>query len=129
MTDDCILWTGAINNIGYPVSWKDGKTVYKHRLVANAKAGEVVLHTCDVRACINPDHLVIGTSSENSKDMVNKNRQAKGEACGNSKFKEEIIMAVRELQGSLSSRKVGKHFNMSHANVLDIWNKKIWSHI
>lgn len=126
---DCILWTGALNSGGYPVTWKDGKTIYKHRHIAGAKKGDVVMHTCDVRACINPHHLIVGTSADNSSDMVKKDRQAKGEACGNSKFTEQIVTAIRKMKGTRSSRFVGEQFGMSKTNVLDIWNNKIWSHI
>lgn len=122
----CIIWTGALNSGGYPVTWKDGKTVYKHREVVGAKKGEVVMHTCDNPSCINPEHLKIGSHKSNSKDMVEKQRQATGEQCGNAKFKEWQIHKVRELKGTLSSRAVASLFKMSKTNVLDIWNNKIW---
>jgi len=126
---ECILWPGAKNDGGYPITWVNGKTVYKHREVVKAQRGQVVMHLCDNRACINPEHLRIGTPKENSQDMVNKNRQAKGESCGNSLYTEDCVRQVRSLKGSLSSRKVAALFNMSKTNVLDIWNYKIWRHL
>jgi len=120
------MWTGALNSGGYPVTWKDGKTVYKHREIIGAKRGDVVMHTCDNPSCINPEHLKIGTSKSNSEDMVNKKRQATGEDCGNAKFKEWQIHQVRQLKGQLSSRAVASIYKMSKTNVLDIWNNKIW---
>lgn len=125
----CVLWTGALNSGGYPVTWKDGKTVYAHRVAANAVKGQVVLHTCDNPACVNPDHLKIGTAKDNSQDMVAKGRQATGEGCGNSKYKEWQIHQVRNLKGKLSSRAVASIYKMSKTNVLDIWNNKIWKKI
>jgi len=127
--DDCVLWTGALNSQGYPVTWFEGKTVYAHRLIAKASKSDVVLHTCDTPACVNPNHLVLGTHADNSKDMVKKNRQAKGELCGNSKTNAEQVLLIRELHGKLSSRKVGLLFKMSKTNILDIWNRNIWTHI
>ena len=129
MKEYCIEWTGAVNSGGYPVSWKDGKTVYAHRLIAEAKEGEVVMHTCDNPRCINPTHLQIGTHKENSEDMVRKGRSAKGEDTGNAKLTTAEVLFIRTLQGSQSSRKVAGFFNISKSNVLDIWNRKIWSHI
>lgn len=129
MNEECINWTKAINSGGYPISWKDGKTVYAHRVAAGATKGQVVMHTCDNPICVNPNHLRIGTHKDNSQDMVDKNRQAKGESCGASKLLEKQVLEIRFLQGSLASRKVAKLFNISKTNVLDIWKKHIWSHI
>lgn len=126
---DCILWTKALNSGGYPITWKDGKTVYAHRVIAGAKPNEVVMHSCDNPSCVNPDHLFIGTDAENSADMVSKNRQAKGEQCGNSKLDNETVKLIRHLKSHMSSRQVAGRFNISKTNVLDIWNNKIWRHV
>jgi hypothetical protein len=87
------------------------------------------MHTCDNKWCVNPKHLKIGTSADNSQDMKNKKRQAVGERCGNSKLKETDVLKIRSLQGELSSRKVAALFNISKTNVLDIWRRHIWEHI
>lgn len=129
MIGDCLIWPGALNSGGYPVTWESGKAVYAHRVVAKAKKGEVVMHLCDNPACVNPDHLKIGTPKENSTDMVSKNRQAKGEMCGNSKLTELEVFGIRTLEGQLSSRVVAELYGISKTNVLDIWNRKIWRHI
>lgn len=129
MITECIIWQGALNSGGYPVTWHKGRAMYAHRLLAGAKSTEVVLHTCDNPACVNVGHLVIGTHADNSRDMVLKGRQATGEATGNSKYKEWQIHRVRELKGKLSSRVTASLFGMSKTNVLDIWNNKIWKKI
>jgi len=40
--------------------------------------GMVIMHTCDNRACFNPEHLVLGTQSANIQDAYNKNRMPQG---------------------------------------------------
>ncbi len=95
----------------------------------NALKGEVVLHTCDNPKCVNKDHLRKGTALDNSRDMVEKNRQASGERCGSARYTEQDIQAIRKLKGTLSSRLVAEKFGMSKTNVLDIWNNKIWRNI
>jgi len=57
-----------------------GKTVRAHRVMYECTKGPippgmVVRHTCDNPACINPDHLIIGTHKDNSQDMVKRGRQ------------------------------------------------------
>lgn len=123
---DCIEWTGAINSSGYGITWKDGKTCYAHRVAVSAPDDSVVLHICDNKICVNPEHLILGSHKENSEDMVNKGRQAKGEKAGNSKLKESEVVNILSLKGSMASRAVAEMYNISKTNVLDIWNRKIW---
>lgn len=123
---ECIEWTGAINSAGYPVTWHNGKVAYAHRVAIHAKPGEVVMHKCDNKRCVNPEHLSIGTHKMNSEDMVRKGRQARGEKAGNSKLTKEIVSQIRNVYGKLSSRKAAALFNISKTNVLDIWNQRIW---
>lgn len=128
-SDECVLWEGALNSGGYPVTWENGKTVYKHRQVAGAVKGQVVMHSCDNPACINPAHLSVGTAAQNSKDMITKNRQAKGENCARSRLTELQVKDILSVKGEMSSRKAATLFGCSKTNILDIWNQKIWRHI
>lgn len=126
---ECINWTGALNSGGYPVTWYNNKTQYAHRVVVNAKPGDVVRHICDNPVCVNPEHLIVGSAKENSEDMVAKNRQAWGERAARAKLTEGQVEAIRKYEGNASSRKVAKEFSISKTNVLDIWNKKIWKYL
>lgn len=127
MQSNCIIWPGAKNNAGYPVTWYNNKTMYKHRLLMNAGPNDVVLHLCDNPSCVNPEHLKLGTHAENSQNMVDKNRQCKGEDSHLSKLTEEIVLQIRAATGSL--RKIAKQFNISHVHVGDIRRRKVWKHV
>jgi hypothetical protein len=86
-TDGCWLWTGHIHSHGYGMLdlRVDGKKRDRphraHRLaflLANGfepQAPLEVCHTCDVRHCVNPQHLFVGTRSDNMRDCVAKGRQ------------------------------------------------------
>jgi len=130
---ECIFWKGAKDKAGYGVSWHNGKFTRAHRKAyqefhnTELTAKDKVLHTCDNRSCVNPEHLYVGTPLQNSLDMVSRNRQAKGERCGNSKLDSETVIKI--INDSRPSRVVAKEFNISKTNVLDIKNKKIWRHL
>jgi hypothetical protein len=78
--DECWLWIGVINKGGYGrISIKE-KSILIHRFSYELHKGKIpnglyVLHSCDNPPCCNPKHLWLGTLSENTQDMWNKNRR------------------------------------------------------
>jgi len=73
----CVLWMGSRNTGGYgQVRWR-GPLLLVHRAAWIARNGPVppglcVLHRCDVRPCLNPDHLFLGTQKDNMADLAAK---------------------------------------------------------
>jgi len=91
----CWLWTGARSSNGYGVITIHNKTKSVHVEAYKAFKGKIpkglcVLHTCDIRPCINPQHLWIGTKGDNNRDAAKKGRSfgflTNGEANSLAKF-------------------------------------------
>lgn len=78
---DCWIWTGARYALGYGAFGPKGTgAMGAHRyswILAHGEipAGMKVLHKCDVRCCVNPDHLFLGTQKDNIADMMAKGRR------------------------------------------------------
>jgi hypothetical protein len=76
----CKLWTKSKNSRGYGLAWDGEKSELAHRLIYRKKFGPIpngmyVCHKCDVPLCVNPDHLFLGTPSDNLNDCIAKGRR------------------------------------------------------
>lgn len=76
---DCWHWVGPTNAFGYGRMTNNGRLQVAHRLSYEAFVGQIpdglyALHKCDNPSCINPDHLWLGTYSDNIKDAWDKGR-------------------------------------------------------
>lgn len=84
-TGECWEWTGERNENGYGRINVNGRRLSAHRLSAAIHFGMLdkrwqVLHRCDNRGCVRPDHLFLGDRTDNMRDMA-----AKGRAAGQSR--------------------------------------------
>lgn len=98
----CHVWIGARDPRGYGRVRYGGKACLAHRVSwecvnGPVPAGLCVLHKCDTPACINPDHLSLGTHQENMADRDRKGRgnQARGETHYRAKLTDDQVRLIR----------------------------------
>ena len=124
----CWLWTESINNSGYGTNWFEGKAECAHRtswIIHNGRIpkGNYVLHKCDVRHCVNPDHLFLGTQKENLLDMARKGRST-------SRFSETEVRAMKEMRlAGMTLKTIGEAFGVRRQTIHEIVKGHTWSHI
>lgn len=134
----CIEWLAGKNANGYGVVHLWPKSYLAHRIswmvVRGAIAeGLCVLHGCDNPACINADHLFLGTHQDNMDDMWAKGRARPGHDCRKGKrnhmarLSEEQVRQIRIASGS--QRKIGRRFGISQRAVSDIKTGRRWGHL
>lgn len=108
--------------MGHRVSW-----IIHFGPIPNDK---IVCHKCDNRECCNPDHLFLGTQSDNLHDMHTKNRGMKGENHINSKLcTNQVLDIKKQLKQGLSYSTISKKFNVSIGTIGAIKRNRIWKHI
>lgn len=134
--DDCIIWTKALDSHGYGQSWRHGKPYKAHRAAYEEKYNiileppQFLLHKCDVPACVNSDHLYIGTQKENMRDR--KLREGyktlpRGEQRKDSKLKTKDVLYIRTCK--ISAKELALLFNVSQSLISKVRNNKKWKHV
>lgn len=128
----CWIWTDCLNTHGYGRICAEGRDKLAHRISWELHVGPIpdglhVLHRCDVRSCVNYLHLFLGTNQDNVTDKVQKGRQAKGSANGNSRLTEERVIEIFHAEGTL--RAVAAQYEVSQQQVSRIKRKERWGHI
>ena len=143
LKNGCWKWTGATMSNGYgffgrthlnrPRHYR--KPNLAHRVAWEITYGVVptlhVLHHCDNRSCVNPNHLFLGTDKDNMQDAARKGRTTIGEKNAQAKLTSAIVLKV--WNGNRNTRnyvkRCARHYRVSHATISEILHRKTWRHL
>ena len=150
--NQCWLWLGSKDTDGY--GWfslsqnmtvnQEGKSISAHRYSLmlklqnkNLDSSVFARHSCDTRSCVNPHHLIEGSAKDNSNDMVERNRQAKGQQNSQAKMTEDVAKKILEeysadkqsgrLYGSLE--RLAKKYDQKKQSIYKLTSGKTWKHL
>jgi len=138
----CWLWLGSCDDKGYGKGFSCQRRYKAHRHSWTLYRGEIplglcVLHKCDTPACVNPDHLFLGTRTDNSVDKVRKARH-RGWGRGNqpilngtkhplAKLTDADVLWIR-----IDDRKpsiIAQNYGVSRQIVWKIKTRQVWTHL
>ena len=132
----CWIFKGTKSGYGYGWLKFDGKDVFAHRLSLRLSGVEIpdgmyVCHSCDVKACCNPEHLFIGTPAQNTKDAVRKGRHAKqlGSKNGFSILNETSVSEIKRLLGTVTQAKIASMYGVSPRTICHIAAGRTWRNV
>lgn len=133
--NECWEWQAATDTNGYGLFYADGQQRGAHRvsywLEHGEKAGEGwVLHHCDNKPCVNPDHLYLGDASDNAQDRFERGLVShEGENHPASQLTQEDVDEIRErVENGESQYEIADEFGISQPTVSQLVIGLIWGH-
>jgi hypothetical protein len=130
----CWIWTASVAGGGYGQIRlpSQRRNEYGHRVswilhVGPIPADQQVLHRCDNRLCVNPEHLFLGTQAENMADMVFKGRQLFGQRNNGAKLSDGDVRNI--LASRASPRWLAWRYGVQINQIYRIIRGDRWGHI
>ncbi len=133
----CWDWIGAVDAKGYGRFFLGGETKRAHRASyimhrGIIPDGQIVMHRCDNPGCVNPEHLFVGTYSDNANDMHSKGRgnNPRGERHFNSRLKCSQIPTIRTMSSRGDTAKsIADKFKVSSGAIRNVLKGRTWKHV
>lgn len=136
----CWNWTGGKIPSGYGRTFFKRRCEYAHRvswyLHYRVMPTCCVLHHCDNPACVNPNHLFLGTMKDNMLDRDSKGRTHhppseiwQGEKSPAAKLTTELVLLIRKIPKYVSHASIARELSVSGGAISLIRRRMTWTHI
>ena len=131
----CWLWTGALSPTDYGLFRAGGAHYRAHRASWEIHHGPIpasmsVCHRCDVRACVNPAHLWLGSHLENMHDRSSKGRTLRGAQQRAAKLDDIKVIEARRIHAQgISQRSLARLLGVDQKTLGNAIRGKSWTHL
>lgn len=150
----CWLWIGAKHSGGYGAVRLNGTAMASSRATWIIFNGEIpkgmqINHKCNVRLCVNPDHLYVGTAKQNLEDIsrdietckkrsVKLSRRHRGEGNWAALLTEKDVLNIRKIiiknkanrcEIIKKDNEIAKKYSVSRYTIQDIRLRRSWSYL
>lgn len=135
-TDYCWNWEGTLNWLGYGMAWNGEKWEKAHRysfklFKQEIPVNKLVLHSCNNKKCVNPNHLRIGTHKDNFNDSLKAGTAAVCQNNSQAKLTKEQVLKIKEMYvpWKFGCLKLARMFNVSRRNITRIVSGEAWRYV
>jgi hypothetical protein len=139
ITDTCWIWTGSSyvyqGGQRYGCFWMNNKTTRAHRAswilhYGDIPAGMFICHKCDNSICVNPNHLFIGTHSDNMRDAVVKGRAFIGELGYQTILTNKSVLSIRkEYHNGATQICLANKYGVAESTIGRTVRGQNWNHV
>ena len=132
----CWEWQAGFFSVGYGQFHIKSYPIGAHRVAYWIAFGVFpknicVLHRCDNRKCVNPEHLFLGTKGDNNKDAMYKGRNSYGERRWKAVLTEQDVLEIRKryTAGNSDRRKLSNEYGIGYQQIWRITKGRSWRHL
>jgi len=132
----CWIWQAYLHKSGYGVQTINNEPLYAHRVSHRIHKGGIpedkyVLHNCDVKECVNPEHLYLGTQKENVQDAIERGNFVEAQNSGEENARkltwDDVNMIRYYYENDIfTGYELTDMYPVSEAFIYEILNYNVW---